>query len=68
MDGHQTNIFLEGLSVLSVHAQMVLKILSCSMLKRKIKLQFLLASLKSLTNYKKCSESCIKLLVWLSFA
>ncbi len=54
-------------SVLSVHAQMVFKFLVC-LVQEKITMKFLLASLKTLTNSKNCSESRIKYLFRLSFA
>jgi hypothetical protein len=53
--------------VLSLLMQMVLKIFACIVLK-KINMKFLLASLKTLTNSKKCSESRIKFLFWPYFA
>jgi hypothetical protein len=46
---------------------MVFKFLACLVLE-KINMKFLLASLKSLTNCKSCSESRIKFLFRLSFA
>jgi hypothetical protein len=46
---------------------MVFKFLACLVLE-KIKMKFLLASLKTLTNSKSCSESRIKFLFRLSFA
>jgi hypothetical protein len=58
---HQINIFFKAYKsklVLSVHAQMVLKF---GLLKRKLKIKFLLASFKTITNSKDCSESCIRI-------
>ncbi len=52
--GHEMNIFLEAdkyKSVVSVHAHMVFLFLAA--------LKFLLASKKTLTNYKNCSETRI---------
>jgi hypothetical protein len=46
---------------------MVFQFLACLVLK-KIKMEFLLASLKTPTNSKSCSESRIKFLFRLSFA
>jgi hypothetical protein len=60
---NQLNIFLRPIrwmysihSVLSVHALMVFKFLAC-LVQEKIKIKFLLASLKTLKNSKKCSVS-----------
>jgi hypothetical protein len=64
------NIFIKPhtiKSVLYVRALMVFKFIAC-LVQEKINAKFLLASLKTLTNSKKCSESHIKFLFWLSFA
>jgi hypothetical protein len=65
--------FLKGIYntiklILSVHEQLVFIFLTC-LVQDKINVKFLLASLKTLTNFKHCySESRIKFVFRLSFA
>ncbi len=54
-------------SVLSVHALIVFKFLAC-LVQEKIKIKFLLTSLKTFTNSKNCSVSRIKFLFWRFFS
>jgi hypothetical protein len=62
--GHRTNKFN---SVTFVQAQMVF-IFLLVLIKRKVNVKFMLASLKALTNDKDCSETRIKFLFRLSFS
>ncbi len=50
-----------------VYAHMVSNV-EPTFIKGQINIKFLIASLKTLTNSKNCSESCIKFLQQLSFA
>jgi hypothetical protein len=55
---HQLDIVLKAYTLLYVHAHRILKFMVCLATE---KIQFLLASLKTFTNSKDCSESCILL-------
>jgi hypothetical protein len=50
-----------------LHAPKVFKFSACLVM-RKINIKCLLASLKTLTNFKDCTESCIKFLFQHSFS